>query len=148
MAQNLREQIADNVITVLKDMRDPQPVLVTREPFNVTEIAITQFPAILVTPRSEQRETITMGMAGVGRRQGVIDYEIRGFVRGAELDRTRNDLIERIEEALDADRYRSLIVEGVTDSQITQIEIIDRLPPLAEFTITFTVTYHYLRTQT
>jgi hypothetical protein len=148
MAQNLREQIADNVIDVLKDQSDPRPVLVTREPFNVLELAITQFPAILVTPRREQRETITMGMAGVGRRQGTIEYEIRGYVRGAELDRSRNDLIERIEEVLDTDRYRSLSLLGVTDSQITEIEIVDRMPPLAEFVITFTVTYHYLRTQT
>jgi hypothetical protein len=148
MAQNLREQIADNIVTVLKDMQDPRPVLVTREPFNVLEIAITQFPAVLITPRSEQRETITMGQAGVGRRQGTIEYEIRGYVRGPELDRGRNDLIERIEEILDTDRYRSLSAKGITDSQVTRIEIIDRLPPLAEFVITFTVTYHYLRTQT
>jgi hypothetical protein len=148
MAQNLREQIADNIIAVLKDMRDPQPVLVTREPFNVAEIAITQFPAILITPQVEERETITMGMTGVGRRLGTIDYQIRGYVRGTELDRKRNDLIERIEEILDSDRYHQLKAQGVIDSQVITIEIVDRLPPLAEFTITFRVRYNYLRTQT
>lgn len=146
MAQNLREQIADDIITVLKDMRDPQPVLVTREPFDVVELAITQFPAILVIASLEERETITMGGIGVGRRQGSIEYTIRGFVRGAELDRKRNDLIERIEEVLDNNRYRGL--NGVTDSQIRSINIIDRLPPLAEFSILFRVEYNYLRTQT
>lgn len=145
MAQNLRELIADNIITVLKDMRDPQPVLVSREPFNVLEIAITQFPAMLVTATTEERETVTMGATQSGRRQGTIIYTIRGYVRGAELDRQRNDLIERIEEQLDQDRYRGLRSTGVMDTQITSIEIIERLPPLAEIAVTVEVRYNYLR---
>jgi hypothetical protein len=145
MAQNLRQQISENIIDVLKTINDPQPVLVTREPFNVLELAITQFPALLIVPTLEERETITMGTSGVGRRMGTIEYTIRGFVRGNELDRKRNDLIEAIEEALEGDRYRDLKSSGVIDSQITTIEIVDRVPPLAEFTITFQVRYNYLR---
>lgn len=148
MSQNLRQQISQNLVTVLKDQQDPRPVLVTSEPFTVTELAITQFPAILITPTVEERETVTMGLPGHGRRQGTINYSIRGYVRGAELDRQRNDLIERIEETLDSDRYRGLTQQGVTDSQIITVEIIERLPPLAEFEITFRVRYNYLRTQT
>ncbi len=148
MAQNLREQIADNLVTVLKNIQDPSVILVTREPIVITELAITQFPAIFVLPRLEERTTITMGAPGAGRRQGNIAYEIRGFVRGVELDRQRNDLIERIEESLDQDRYRELRSLGVTDGQITRIEIIDRQPPLAEFLITYEVRYNYLRTAT
>lgn len=145
MAQNLRELISTQIITVLKDMQDPKPVLVSREPFNVLEIAITQFPAILVTATTEDRETVTMGSGSVGRRTGVIAYTVRGYVRGAELDRQRNDLIERIEEALDSDRYRELRTSGVMDTQITRIEIIERLPPLAEIAVTVEVRYNYLR---
>ena len=148
MAQNIRQQISENIIAVLKDMDDPSPVLVTREPFLVQELAITQFPAILVTAVTEERSTITMGVPGAGRRQGTIQFRIQGFVRGTELDLKRNDLIERIEEALDSDRYRSLTASGVTDSQITLIEVIERQPPLAEISITFEAKYHYLRTAT
>lgn len=147
MAQNIRQQISENIITVLKELTDPRAVLVTREPFEVSELAITQFPAILVTATSETRETITMGIPGAGRRQGTIDYTIRGFVRGVELDQKRNDLIEAIEEALDSDRYRELVVNGVLDSQVTGIEVIERQPPLAEIEITFSVRYNYLRTR-
>jgi hypothetical protein len=143
MAQNLRQQISENIIDVLKTINDPKPVLVTREPFNVLELAITQFPALLIIPTTEERETITMGPVSTGRRVGTIDYTIRGYVRGNELDRRRNDLIEAIEEALEGDRYRDL--NGVMDSQIRTIEIIERMPPLAEFTITFQVRYNYLR---
>lgn len=148
MAQNLREQIAGNIITVLKNMEDPTPVLVTREPFQVQELAITQFPALLITAEREERTTITMGTPGTGRRQGSIEFRIQGFVRGVELDRKRNDLIERIEEALDSDRYRTLSAEGVIDSQITVIEVIERQPPLAEIAMIFQVRYNYLRTAT
>lgn len=148
MAQNLREQIAGNIITVLKNMEDPTPVLVTREPFQVQELAITQFPALLITAEREERNTITMGTPGTGRRQGSIEFRIQGFVRGVELDRKRNDLIERIEEALDSDRYRTLSAEGVIDSQITVIEVIERQPPLAEIAMIFQVRYNYLRTAT
>ena len=147
MSQNLRQQISENMVTVIKEIRSPRPVLVTREPFNVLEIAITQFPAILITPQLEERTTITMGAPGAGYRQGTIDYQIRGYVRGAELDRRRTELIDAIEAALESDRYRDLGVEGVADSQVITVEIVERQPPLAEFTITFRVRYNYLRTQ-
>lgn len=148
MAQNLREQIAQEVVRVLKNMEDPQPVLVEREPFEPEKLAITQFPALLIQFLNEERETITMGAPGVGRRMGTLDYNIRGFLRGVELDRKRNDLIERIEEALDTDRYLGLKDSGVIDSQLVNIEIINRLAPLAEIAITFRVRYNYLRTTT
>jgi hypothetical protein len=148
MAQNIRQQVAENIIQVLKDMNDPRPVYVTLEPVVIQELAITQFPAIFVQPTVEDRETITMGNSGAGRRMGRIEYAIRAYVRGVELDRQRNDLIERIEEALDSDRYRELVSSGVTDSQIIRVEIIDRQPPLAEFLITYVVTYNYLRGST
>lgn len=149
MATSLREQIAENIEQVLADMTDPQCVLVTREPFEVEKLAITQFPAVLIQMDTEERRTITMGAGNVGRRQGVITYVVRGFVRGTELDSRRNQLIDAIETALDSDRYRGLplTVDGslVTDSQVTTIEVETRQPPLAEFAVTFQVTYNYLR---
>ena len=145
MAQNLREQIADNIVEVLKGMDDPRPVLVTREPFQVDRLAITQFPAVLVQVGREERSTITMGAPGSGRREGTITYNLRGYVRGEELDRKRNDLIEAIEEALEGDRYRDLYTSGVIDSQVTVIEVVERIPPLAEFNIEFEIRYNYLR---
>lgn len=145
MAQNLREQIARQLVTVLQNMTDPSPVLVNREPFEADKLAITQFPALLVQMDKEERESVTMGIPGAGRRAGVITWTIRGFVRGVELDSKRNDLIERIEESLDQDRYLGLRTAGVLDSQVTLIEIVNRLAPLAEFRIEFQVKYNYVR---
>jgi hypothetical protein len=94
----------------------------------------------------EERETISMGAKNVGRRMGTVRYNIRGFLRGVELDTQRNDLIEAIERALDTDRNLGLRTNGVGDSQITRIEVVQRLAPLAEISITFEVNYNYLRT--
>ena len=142
---SLREQVAINIVDVLKETDDPHVVLVTRDPFDVEKLAITQFPALLVQQTTETRETITMGTPGVGRRMGVMTFELRGFVRGTELDSRRNELIEAVEKQLDSDRYRGLLATGVTDSQLVSIEIVPRLQPLAEFIITVEVTYNYLR---
>ena len=142
---SIRELTAINIVDCLKQIEDPRPVLVTRDPFDVEKLAITQFPALLVQQTQEERETITMGTPGTGRRMGTMTFEIRGFVRGTELDTRRNSLIEAVENALDADRYRDQWATGVIDTQIVLIEIIPRLQPLAEFVITVEVKYNYLR---
>ena len=142
---NLRNSIAENIVRLLKEIEFPRPVLVTREPFNVAELAITQFPAVLVQMTEETRESVSMGLPGVGRRMGTITFQLQCFVRGNELDAKRNEFLEAIEEQLDQDRYLDLATQGVLDSQVTLIEIQARQPPLAEFTITFAVRYNYLR---
>lgn len=142
MSNNTRELIAQDLVNTIQDIRTPRPVLVTRNPFNVEELAITQFPAVLITTGSEERESVTMA-AGV--RQSNINYIIRGFVRGVELDTKRNELIEAIEEALDADRYRDLGVSKVLNSAVTGIDVVERQSPLAEVSITFSVDYIFSR---
>jgi|TARA_B100001094_G_C17847943_1_gene631187 hypothetical protein len=139
---SLRNDIANNIVEVLKDIADPRPVLVTREPFDVEKLAITQFPAILIQSGSEERDTETMG-AGV--RRGTISFQIRGFQRGTELDAKRNALIEAIEETLDSDRYRNKTSSQVQNSMITSIEVVERLAPLAEILIEFEVVYYFQR---
>lgn len=139
---NLRDQIVNTVIDDLKAMQNPRAVLVTREPFEVDKLAITQFPALLVSFAAENRELLTMGQGGL--KQGTITFNVRGFVRGKELDLARNELITKIESTLESNRYRE--IDGVRDSQITSIEVIDRLPPLAEILITVEVQYLYRRT--
>lgn len=140
---SIREQAAAKIHEALKEIQDPKPVLVTRDQFEVTELAITQFPALSIQQTQETRTTISMGTQATGRRQGVITFQIRGFVRGVELDKKRNELLASVEQAIDLERY--LGVTGITDSQIVLIEIVPRLQPLAEFIMTLEVTYNYLR---
>tara|TARA_Y100000592_G_C5419952_1_gene292664 strand:+ start:384 stop:830 length:447 start_codon:yes stop_codon:yes gene_type:complete len=142
-----REDIATNVLQVLQDMNPPRPVLVTREPFDVEKLAITQFPAVLITTGSESREDNAMG----GSRRGVIEIQIRGFVRAdgrsaqiITVDQKRNELIERIEEALNTDRTRELTNKAST-TRVRSIEIVDRTPPLGEFLMNVDVRYSFTK---
>ncbi len=141
---SLREDIVTNIVTTLQEIVDLKPALVTREPFDVEKLAITQFPAILINSTNEERTTETM-RAGI--RQGTIVYTVRGFVRGNEIDKKRNDLVEAIEEALDSDRNRGQASSVVQDTQIASIAVIDRLPPLGEVVLTINVRYIFTRGQ-
>ncbi len=136
-----REDFAENIVKVLKDMADPKPILVTREPFDVEKLAITQFPAILISTGLEVRLDNSMGIY----RQATIRYTIRAFVRGGNnknVDKLRNEIIERIEETLDLDRTRGTNNTDMT-TQVIQINVPERLPPLGEAVIEVDVRYRY-----
>jgi hypothetical protein len=138
---SLREDFAKDIVTTLQNMEDPRLGLVTREPFDVEKLAITQFPAVLVSTGDEERADITMGSVS---RQGTIIYTLRAFVRGSEIDRIRNDLIERIEESLDTDRTRGTDRTSMR-TQVTRVIVADRLAPLGEFSMTVQVRYKYTK---
>jgi hypothetical protein len=142
---SLRESAIQATELALQQIRDPKCVLVTREPFDVEKLAITQFPALFIQAGDEERQSVTMGAVATGRRTGSLIIDIRGFVRGTELDRRRNDLIEAVETAIDQDRYLGLRASGVLDSQVTLIQVITRQTPLAEFLIQVRVNYNYTR---
>ena len=122
-----REDIASDIITKLDAVSSPiEFVKITREPFEVEELADTQFPCCYVQSGDETRELITLGDVAKGKRQGTIDFIIVGFVKGttANIDTKRNQLIEVVEETLDNDISRAgnalntQIVEANTDEGI------------------------------
>lgn len=136
---SIREDVINDIVAVLKDMTDPKPVLVTREPFDVEKLAVTQFPAILVQSGQEVRTDFTMR-----GRQGQINYNVRVFVRGTELDKKKNDIVERIEETLDQDRNRGTGNLSMR-TQLISITPVERLAPLGELALTVQVEYKYTR---
>jgi hypothetical protein len=117
---SLREDFAKNIVAVLKNMQDPKPALVTREPFDVEKIAITQFPAILVQTTTEVRNDISMNISKV------------------------NDIVERIEETLDEDRTRGTNNKDMV-TRVSSIQRIERLSPLAEVIVNVDVRYRYTK---
>ena len=145
MSTSLRERIVKNTVITLTQILDPAVVLVTREPFDVEKLAITQFPALLVNFNTELRQSVSMGGLNVGRRTGTMVLDIRGFVRGTEIDTLRNTLIAAIEDALDSDRYLGLQSEGVLGSQITEVTVVSRLAPLGEISVRYEIAYNYVR---
>jgi hypothetical protein len=137
-----RENIANNIVDQLVNMTNPAPGLVSRVFFDVAKIAITQFPAVLVNTLNETREDVSTDL-----RQGTIDYSLRCYVRGSEIDTLRNELVERVEEVMEASRDRDIDLNSGNihnvSTVITGVEIIEREPPLGEVVINCQVKYTY-----
>jgi hypothetical protein len=139
-----RESIAEDIREQLINMSDPAPGSVTREFFDFEKLAITQYPAILIVTGNEERSDVTMT-----ERQGILQIELRCFVRGNNLDSLRNSLVEQIEQTLEASRGRNITVENVAthyvQTRVTNIEVIERNPPIGQVIVTVEVEYVYRR---
>lgn len=139
-----REHIAEDIKDQLINMSDPAPGLVTREFFEFEKLAITQYPAILIVTGNEERSDITLS-----ERQGILEIELRCWVRGNELDTKRNELIEQIEQTLEGSRGRNLTVDKdathYVETKVTNVEVIERNPPIGQVIVTVEVEYMYKR---
>ena len=137
-----RENIAQNIKQQLENMTNPAPGSVSRDFFDPSKIAITQFPAILITTADETREDFSMG-----ERQGVIRYNLRFYVRGTQIDTLRNELIESIEETLEQSRDRDITLTATNIHHVTTkvvgVEVVERELPLGEVVVQVDVTYKY-----
>lgn len=135
-----REDIANHIVTQLGTVT--QIKTVTREPKVLTQLAVTSFPHCLVETANETRETVSFG--GDVRREGTIDFLINVVVHGDNRDTDRNDIMERIEEKLDAD----VTMGGfASDSGVSEIIIreIGETAPFGQSAIVYTVKYYYSR---
>ena len=143
---SVRESVATNIVTTLQAATTPvTPKYVTREPFEFSELSNAQFPAILVQTATETREDVTIGDDAI-RREGIITYDLVGYVKSNTIDTARNQLIETIEEALDADRTRD---GNALDTQIVSIETDQgAITPVGGVIVTVNVMYNFVRGNT
>jgi hypothetical protein len=143
---SVRESVASDIVTTLQAATTPvTPKYVTREPFEFNELSNAQFPAILVQTASETREDVTIGDSAI-RREGVITYDLVGYVKSTTIDTARNQLVETIEEALDVDRTRG---GNALDTQIVSIETDEgAIAPVGGVIVTVNVMYNFVRGNT
>lgn len=135
-----RESIASNVVSTLQGVTQIKKV--TREPFDFQKLSNAQFPAVLIQTASESRSDITIGDDAI-TREGSIDYLVIGYTKGASIDAARNQLIEYIEEALDADRTRG---GNALDTQIVSVETDEgSIDPIGGVLVTVRVLYNFTR---
>lgn len=141
-----RESIAGDIISKLDAVSSPIELkLIKREPFEPEELSNAQFPSAYVQTGDETREMLSLGDVGTGKRQGTIDFLIVGFVKGttSNIDTLRNQLIEVIEETLDADITRNgnalntQVIEANTDEGV--------LFPYGGIRIVVRVLYEFVR---
>jgi hypothetical protein len=141
---SVRESIAAELVTTLAAITSPVTIkTVTREPFNFERLSNAQFPAILVRSADENREDSTLG-GTLTQRMATIDYQLVCYVKDSgHIDTARNNLIEAIEEGLDADRTRG---GYAIDTQINSVEIDEgSIDPVGGVFITVQVLYTYQR---
>tara|TARA_R110002051_G_scaffold280861_1_gene342523 strand:+ start:586 stop:1029 length:444 start_codon:yes stop_codon:yes gene_type:complete len=126
---SIRNSIADNIVSVLQNATDPQFVFVSRAPIDPGQLSNAQFPCVYVETLDESREDDTMGMSSsTTQRQSILNVGLNCYVKTSPemMDITRNDVIERVEEVLDADRTRG----GVAwDTQLTTVEVSNDVEP-------------------
>ena len=135
-----RESIAANVVSTLQAVTQIKKV--TREPFDFQKLSNAQFPAVLIQTASESRSDITIGDSSI-TREGSIDYLIVGYTKGTSIDAARNQLVEYIEEALDADRTRG---GYALDTQIVSVETDEgSIDPIGGVLVTVRVLYNFTR---
>ena len=143
---SLREDIAANIITTLDAVTSPIELKkITREPFKPEELADPQFPALYITTGDEVREDFALGDTAAGKRSGTIDYVLIGYVKGSDtnLDTKRNQLIEVIEETLDADRTRG---GNALETKVIEVSSDEgTLYPLGGIRIVVRVFYEFVR---
>lgn len=141
-----RENIAANIITVLDAVTSPIELKkITREPFEPSELADPQFPALFISTGDETREDFALGDTAAGKRSGTIDYVLVGYVKGSDsnLDTKRNQLIEVIEETLDADRTRG---GNALETKVIDVSSDEgTLYPLGGVRIVVRVLYEFVR---
>jgi hypothetical protein len=133
-----REDIATNLVNVLDAMSSPELKKITREPFEPDELSDQQYPAAWIVSSDEVRIDTTMDNT---TRLGTIDYVIVGYVKGSSIDTSKNNLIEAIEEALDADRTRGGNALNTETILIESDEGV--LFPVGAVRITVQVTYDF-----
>lgn len=138
-----REGIAANIVSTLSSKDKAFNFqYVTREPFDFDRLSNAQFPAILVRSGSENREDSTIG-ATLTQRQSVIEYQVVCYVKSKEIDAARNQVVDAIEERLDADRTRGGLA---VNSQIIAVDADDgSIEPVGGVIVTVQCTYRYQR---
>ena len=137
-----RNDITNNIVDVLTDSNDPKPVFVTREVIEVEKLGRTQFPAVVVKSGDESRTEFTM-QGSSGSRRSIFNVICDCYVTGTDIDRQRNDIAERVEEALEADRSRG---GHALDTRLTELAIDEAIDTrFGLITLTFEVEYIYQR---
>lgn len=138
-----RENICSDIVSTLQAVSSPvAPAFVTRQPFKFEELSSAQFPACLVQSAGEVRGDATIEGAET-QRQSDLTIRIFGFVKGTSIDTARNQLIEAIENGLDADRTRG---GYALDTQIVEVETDEgAIEPYGGVVVTVSVLYTFAR---
>ena len=115
-----REDIASHIVSTIEAISSPSINKVTRQPFNLEELAQSQYPAVLVQTQEETKEDQELG-EGAKTRICNLEFLITGYIKGSEsnIDTARNTLATAIETALETDITRN---SKALDTEVVSLE--------------------------
>jgi|TARA_R110002020_G_scaffold202965_1_gene406264 hypothetical protein len=115
-----REDIASHIVTTIEAISSPSINKVTRQPFNLEELAQSQYPAVLVQTQEETKEDQELG-SGAKTRICNLEFLITGYIKGSEsnIDTARNTLATAIETQLESDITRN---SKALDTEVISLE--------------------------
>ena len=115
-----REDIANNLVSTISGISSPDIKKVTRQPFELDELAQQQYPAVLVQTIEETKEDQELG-SGAKTRICTLEFGITGYIKGSEsnIDTARNELMTAIETELESDITRN---NKALDTDIISVE--------------------------
>jgi regulator of RNase E activity RraB len=139
---SIRNDITNNIVAILTDSNDPKPIYVTRETIDFENLTRQQFPAVVVRSGDETRTELTV-QGSNGRRRSIFNVICQCYVTGNNIDLQRNDICERVEEALEQDRTRNGVAQDTRLTEVSVDESIDQRFGL--ITLNFEIEYIYQR---
>ena len=131
-----RETIVAEMVSQINGLSQIKKV--ERDPIIPEELGKTAFPACYVETSDEDIEDITLG----GLRRGEMTVNVVLLIGGNNRDKTRNDLVEVIENQLLSDRSLNNTATHIALTGVESVQV-GESAPYASVRMVFTVTHHY-----
>ena len=133
-----RETIVAEMVSQINGLSQIKKV--ERDPIIPEELGKTAFPACYVETSDEDIEDITLNTPQL--RRGLMTVNVVLLIGGNNRDKTRNDLVEVIENQLLSDRSLNNTATHIALTGVESVQV-GESAPYASVRMVFTVTHHY-----
>lgn len=131
-----RETIVAEMVSQINALSQIKKV--ERDPIIPEELGKTAFPACYVETSDEDIEDVTLD----GLRRGEMLVNVVLLIGGNNRDKTRNDLVEVIENQLLSDRSLNNTATHIALTGVESVQV-GESAPYASVRMVFTVKHHY-----
>lgn len=142
---SIRKDIINDVVEKLKTIKTPRIGKVSEKPNDFTRLARTAFPLIQVNVASETKEDIAMEWRLATLEIDIIVH-LEGKSKTEKAEEQLSEIVEAIEEKLEADRKRDSKAQTTEILEVGDIQVSDY--PTVNQTIRVGVQYTYARGNT
>jgi len=142
---SIRKDIINDVIAKLKTITSPRIGKVSEKPSDFARLARTAYPFVQVNVDSETKEDIAMEWR-LSTLELAITVHLEGKSKTEKAEEQLSEIIEAIEEKLEADRTRGSKAQITEVLEVGEIEVSSY--PTVSQTIRVGIQYTYSRANT